>query len=110
MTATTGNCGKGVDCSGFVSRVWGLSSHIYTNSLDNYSTHLSGGLHAMLPFDIFLKQGSHVIFFSGWWDDYELDFYVYEATTTNSWDRVVFHLVDASWVAGYDVRSFDNRC
>ena len=74
MTATTGNCGKGVDCSGFVSRVWGLSSHIYTNSLDNYSTHLSGGLHAMLPFDIFLKQGSHVIFFSGWWDDYELTF------------------------------------
>jgi hypothetical protein len=35
---------------------------------------------------------------------------VYESTVTSSWDRVVYHLVDASYVAGYDVRSFDNRC
>jgi hypothetical protein len=109
MTATAGNCGKGVDCSGFVSRVWGLSSHIYTNALDNYSTTVSGGLHAMWPFDIFLKQGQHVIFFSGW-DDYEINFTVYESTTTNSWDRVVFHWVDAAYVNGYEMRRYNNRC
>lgn len=108
-TATGGDCGKGVDCSGFVSRVWGLSTHVYTSSLDNYSTTVSGGLQQMWPFDIFLKQGSHVIFFSGW-DDHDLNFYVYESTTTNSWDRVVFHLVDAAYVNGYEMRRYNNRC
>lgn len=109
-TATTNNCGKGVDCSGFVSRVWGRSSHVYTNNLDTISTTVSGGLHSMIPFDIFLKQGVHVIFFSGWLTDQELDFYVYESTTTNSWDRVMFHLVDAPYVAGFEMRRYNNRC
>jgi len=109
-TSATNGCSKGVDCSGFVSRVWGLSSHVYTSNLDTISTKVSGGLHSMLPFDIFLKQGSHVIFFSGWYDDYETDFYVYESTTTNSWDRVVYHLVDAAYVSGYEMRTYENRC
>jgi hypothetical protein len=107
-TATTNDCAKGVDCSGFVSRVWGLASHVCTNSLDNISTTVSGGLNYMIPFDIFLWQGHHVIFFSGF-ADYG-NFYVYESTTTNSWDRVMFHLVDATYVSGYEMRRYNNRC
>jgi hypothetical protein len=110
MTATTGDCAKGVDCSGFVSRVWGLADHVYTNKLDLHSDPVNGGLHYMVPFDIFLKQGSHVIFFYGWQDDNEIDFYVYESTATNHYDRVVYHLVDAAYVGGYEKRRFDNRC
>ena len=66
------------------------------------------GLNYMIPFDIFLWQGHHVIFFSGF-DDYG-NFYVYESTTTNSWDRVMFHVVDATYVAGYEMRRYNDRC
>ena len=67
-TYTSKCCGssyaRGVDCSGYVSRCWQLSSHYATsmmgswNKVQNYST-----WDDLKPADAILKAGSHVILF-----------------------------------------------
>lgn len=54
----------GVDCSGFVSRAWGLSSHTGTSSLASVSRPLRG-LADLRPGDALNRAGSHVRLFIG---------------------------------------------
>lgn len=53
------SCAVGVDCSGFVSRVWGLTSKYGTSTLPNISTAYSS-YSELLPGDIVNNAGSHV--------------------------------------------------
>lgn len=79
-------CPMGVDCSGFVSRLWGLQSQHTTISLTHHATTVSSYSN-MLIGDIFDKtSGSrHCI-----WYRYNTanGANCYESTTWNSWDRV----------------------
>jgi hypothetical protein len=52
----------GVDCSGFVSRVWGRTQREWTGSLPNISTQLQSWSQ-MLPGDIANKASSHTMLF-----------------------------------------------
>lgn len=54
----------GVDCSGFLSRLWQLSSKLGTSAVQTATVAIRGGSanakNTMRPGDVFLKSGSHV--------------------------------------------------
>jgi len=68
----------GVDCSGFISQVWGLKSKKSTRNLPGVSIHLSSKSD-LRQGDILNKHGSHVRLFSH--RDNRGNFWVYEASS-----------------------------
>lgn len=57
------NCSVGVDCSGFVSRSFGLSTHYGTSNLSSITTVLPS-FNSLQPGDILLKAGHVMLFHS----------------------------------------------
>ncbi len=105
-TAGVESCSRGLDCSGFVSRAWQLTTKYGTATLPNISWKL-GSTGSLLRGDIMNKSGSHVILFEsfvsgGMWG--------LESTTTNSYDRAVY--ITRTWSAlnGYVPRRYNNVC
>lgn len=94
-TAASESCSKGVDCAGFVQRAWGLPGpetpgwiDYNATTLQNISQPLSStGL--LQRGDILVWPGNHVMLFSSFAAN---GVYVFEATTYNSVDRVVYNL------------------
>lgn len=90
-------CSRGVDCSGFVSQCWRLSSKYGTWTLPNISNWVPT-VAQIRTGDIFNKNGVHVVMVNyvangaimGW-----------ESTTTNSYDRVVYRLIPWSDIPNY---------
>jgi hypothetical protein len=85
INTTSEGCSRGVDCSGFVSRTWQLTSKYGTCTLEDISTQLPSK-NDMLRGDIYNKCGTHTVLFSSFGSD---GMYGYESTTYNSYDRVV---------------------
>jgi hypothetical protein len=77
-------CPMGVDCSGFVSRLWGLQTKHSTATLLDHATTVSN-YSQMLIGDMFDLSDSHCIWYRF---DTGNGANCYEATTWNSWDRV----------------------
>jgi len=101
-----GTCSRGTDCSGFISRIWGLSSHVYTEGIPNISYVI--GINHMIHGDVFNKSGSHVAAF-----DYASGsggYYIEDSTTENAIDRVSFRWVSSSWTDKYTPRRYNNIC
>jgi hypothetical protein len=108
---TTGNegCSRGVDCSGFVSQVWGLTSKYGTCSLDTISTQLSS-TSQLLKGDIMNRCSPtprHTILFSSFASN---GMYGYESTTYNNYDRVVNIYRAWSGISNYVPRRYTNVC
>jgi hypothetical protein len=61
----------GVDCSGFISRCWGLDEHVSTRDLPSISNPVAWD--DMLPGDIILKKG-HVLMFAARRGDYVIGY------------------------------------
>lgn len=57
-TSSFTSCSIGLDCSGFVSRAWGLSSKQSTSSIPSISSQIT--FSALAPGDVVNKAGSHV--------------------------------------------------
>lgn len=106
-TAASESCSKGVDCSGFVSRVWQLTSKYGTCTLEGISTQLSS-TSQLLRGDIMNKCNEHTMVFVSF--NGSTGFYDYEATTYNSYDRVVY--ITSTWtrVSSYLPRRYTNVC
>jgi hypothetical protein len=98
------SCAYGVDCSGFVSRVWQLTSKHSTYDLPNISTATSVSL--MRRYDLFNKA-SHAMLYRS---KTSTGFYVSESTTANSLDRVVYRHVTTSYANGFTPRRYNNVC
>ena len=97
------DCASGVDCSGFVSRCWQLTSKYSTSTLPNISYPVSETTQG----DIFNSTG-HVVLV-----DYESEtsgVMVFEATTRSNLDRVVHNLLSWSYLSGYSPRRYNNKC
>jgi hypothetical protein len=95
------SCVYGVDCSGLVSRVWGLTSWKHgTSTLPDHATMLSdsGMPYSMTSMDVCLHSG-HVVLYDG--SAGGDTFYVIEATT-EGYDRVVRHVHDWSVMKAED--------
>lgn len=106
-TAASESCSKGVDCSGFVSRVWQLTSKYGTCTIEGISTQLSS-TSQLLRGDIMNKCNEHTMVFVSF--NGSTGFYDYEATTLNSYDRVVY--ITSTWtrVSSYLPRRYTNVC
>ncbi len=105
-TAGVESCSKGVDCSGFVTRVWQLTSKYSTSTLPKISMRLASTAD-LKPGDILNDAGSHVVLFSGLaangvWD--------YESTQYNAVDRVVYMFSSWTRLNGYLPRRYNNVC
>ncbi|MFD6028223.1 peptidoglycan-binding protein [Streptomyces griseoluteus] len=73
------------DCSGYVSKAWGLLSNEWTGSLAQYAVKITQG--DLQPGDILLfhntadpQGGSHVVIFGGWTDYTRTAYTAYEQT------------------------------
>jgi hypothetical protein len=83
--ANVESCSHGVDCSGFVTRCWGITDRKHgTGTLPGISNRIS--TEQLLPGDILNKAGRHVVLFDHVGNNGVV---VYEATTTNKLDRVI---------------------
>lgn len=105
-TAGVESCSRGLDCSGFVSRAWQRTTKYGTSTLSQISYQLSS-TSSLRQGDVMNKSGSHVVLFerfasSGIW--------TLEATTTNSYDRVVY--ITRSWsnLSSYVPRRLNSVC
>ncbi len=74
----------GVDCSGFVSRLWGLGTKHSTWGLTNVSRQISKS--SMRLGDAYIRPGSHCMFFRYYTTG---GAQLFESTKANSYDRVV---------------------
>jgi hypothetical protein len=106
-TAASENCSKGVDCSGFVSRVWQLTTKYGTCTLEGISTQLSS-TSQLIRGDIMNKCNVHTMVFMIF--NGSTGFYDYEATIYNSYDRVVYIASTWSRVSTYLPRRYNNVC
>ena len=87
-TSTAGHVSNtyGLDCSGYVSRCWGLTSKRSTSTLPNVATKI---IYASLQRgDMIDKAGSHVVLYEK--ADGNGGYILYEATKLNSYDRVAY--------------------
>ncbi len=64
------------DCSGFVSNCWGQSTGYTTETLPQISHQISKD--ELLPGDIMLNTGDHVVFFGGWCDSSNTTYHCYQ--------------------------------
>lgn len=102
-------CSRGVDCSGYVSRVWGLASKYGTCGLETISTQLSG-TSQLLRGDIMNRCSPtprHTIVF----DSFGINgMYGYESTTYNNYDKVMGTFRLWSDISNYVPRRYNNVC
>jgi hypothetical protein len=68
----------GLDCSGFISRCWGLAEKQSTRSLPALCRRL-GSLAELRPGDALNQPGGHVVLFVRWLDASRTRFHCYEA-------------------------------
>jgi hypothetical protein len=90
------SCSLGVDCSGFVSRCWALSTKYSTSTLPNISTAYSSAT-MVQPGDIFNYAGSHVRLVE---TNYANGSYRVIEASANGWD-VAYHTYTASQLTSY---------
>lgn len=106
INTTSESCSRGVDCSGYVSRAWQLTTKQSTYSLESISQPLSVK-EDMSRGDIYNRAGDHVVLFRQFVSGGMLG---YEATTYQSYDRVVFIYSNWARFSGYNPRKYNNVC
>jgi len=93
----------GVDCSGFVSRLWGLGTKQSTRTLPNFAVKVSKT--SMKLGDAYIWPGNHCMFFRYYTTG---GAQVFESTTTNSYDRTVTMTRTDSALANYGAYRYVN--
>jgi hypothetical protein len=89
----------GVDCSGFISRCWGLASKRSTGTLVSICSPLDSA-DALLPADILNQSGGHVLLFVRWLDEDRIRALFYEAdpfTKVRASERTLADLTGAGF-------------
>jgi streptogramin lyase len=100
------SCARGMDCSGFITRVWRRTDKKYgTSTLSEISHTISKS--NMLAGDILNKAGSHVVLFH---KTTSTGLYIWEETKTSSWDRVVYRHTSWSTWDLYTARRYNEIC
>lgn len=93
------SCALGVDCSGFVSRAWQLTTKYSTTTLENISTAYSMASQ-VLPGDIFDYAGSHTRLVD---TNYNNGSFKIMESSANGWD-VSYNTYTASQLTSYSPR------
>ena len=90
--AVSGAC-VGVDCSGFVSRCWGLKTRESTSTLGSISKRLASPAE-LQPADVMNTAGGHVILFVRWLDSGKKRALFYEAAPYSKTRAIEHDLAD----------------
>ena len=88
----------GLDCSGYVSRCWGLSTHYATSAFNLISTALQNPS-LLQPGDALNRPNVHIVLFYD--TDSSGNYLLYESTKYNSYDRVAYTMRTASSMSLY---------
>jgi len=102
-------CASGVDCSGYVSRIWGTTTKYSTSTLPGISTSVSSATQLQRG-DIILRSDSavrHVVLFESVSSN---GVNTLEATTYNNYDRAVYIWNGWSRFNGYTFYKYANVC
>lgn len=103
-------CSQGIDCSGFVQRIWGINdSKISTWDLAGNALTHSIPESSLIAYDIYVRAGHHVYIWHRWWNG-GMDISESVAGAPLNLDRTVQHWVDSTPGAGYVPRRYDNVC
>jgi|GEM_PF-1437613 len=102
-TACVAVCATGVDCSGYVSRCWGLTSKYSTSTLPDISTQIPQD--SLSKGDILNDPGNHVVLFHYLTGNGSP--VVYESVY-GSPNKVIHHTVSWSSLNGYTPRIYNN--
>ncbi|PKM93612.1 MAG: hypothetical protein CVU84_14680 [Firmicutes bacterium HGW-Firmicutes-1] len=87
----------GLDCSGFVSRAWGLTTKYSTRSITDVTTNINTS--ALQQGDALNLSGKHIVLFEKL--DSSGNYVLYEATQMNSYDRVAHTIRSATSLSTY---------
>lgn len=104
------DCSRGVDCSGFVTRVWNSTFRFVTGNVSLVTTQLDSISHLTLGDILTFHHGvsdSHMVMFDGV-DGNGL--WVFESTTYAGADRVVWWYQDWPRFASYVPRRYNDAC
>ncbi len=99
-------CSRGVDCSGFVSRLWQLPGKKGTSTLLEVSKAIDK--EAMLVGDVFNKPGSHVVMLAS--PDVGQDAVQIAESAAGGIGRVVIRSVGWDYLNNYGFRRSNNHC
>jgi hypothetical protein len=102
-------CSHGIDCSRYVSRIWGIEPTTSTVGLEGYSSLVN--IEDAAQGDILNKKLVHAVFINKVWQGSYPTIEAYESTTEFSFDRVVY--TSFSFPArynGYLVRRYMYQC
>jgi hypothetical protein len=107
------SCAGGIDCSGFVTRAWGLPGKEGTTTLPKFAYQIGevGSTAVLRKGDILNWNAKHVLLFVGV-NGKSASATVYEATTDNSLDRVVKQVRSLEYIASkkYTPLRYKNLC
>ncbi len=95
-------CASGHDCSGLVSRAWGLSTKYSTSTLPNISTSIA--LSQTQPGDILNDAGSHTRLIE---TNYGNGTYQVIEASGADW-KTAYHSYTTAQLSGYDPRCYNN--
>lgn len=89
LEAAVSNEAVGIDCSGFVSRCWGLNRSYSTRELASICVPLQS-YEDLKPGDILNTYNAHCLLFGGWVDDQRERLWAYETGIPPHW-KVIRH-------------------
>ncbi len=99
------SCSRGVDCSGYVGRTFGLSTKYSTSTLPNISSAITR--ENLQPGDMINREGDHVVLFDSFGSN---GVTAWESTVNGNVDRVVRAFSQWTRLNGYTPRRYNNVC
>lgn len=97
------NDAVGIDCSGYISRLWKLPRSYSTRELPAFCTEVHW--EALKPGDILNTHNAHCLLFAGWDDEEHVRLIAYETGCPPSW-RVVGHTIDVKWLKSLGYKAY----
>ncbi|MDB6074983.1 MAG: hypothetical protein JWO89_2623 [Verrucomicrobiaceae bacterium] len=96
----------GIDCSGYISRLWKMPRSYSTRELPEFCNEISWS--ALKPGDILNTHNAHCLLFAGWDDKKRIKLLAYETGCPPSW-RVLSHAIDVEWLKSLGYKAYRYR-
>jgi hypothetical protein len=96
----------GIDCSGFISRLWKLPRSCSTREIQALCDKIAWK--DLQPGDILNIRNSHCLLFAGWADAGHKELLAFETGCPPSW-RVLSHAIDVAWLKSLGYKPFRYR-
>lgn len=96
----------GIDCSGFISRCWGLERSYSTRELPSLCDSIPW--RQLQPGDVLNTHNAHCLLFAGWADAGREELIAYETGCPPTW-KVLRHNINAQWLKSLGYKAYRYR-